>query len=180
MELSPRIMRMTHRQRRGGDQINRTLAGEWLTAGHFSAPPPAQMCHWCWVENGTPLSDFDSNICLPGNTPAARLLFCSSPSRRSFSKSFARYLMSTFDRDESLPSRNVPIESSCKGCSLNHVPKQLLSSGDSPHFHYDLRWADVPFQMSLCSKYKTVTCMLDITHYSFKNIISLHRVCHFN
>ncbi len=43
MELSPRIMHMTHWQRCGGDEINRTFAGEWLTAGHFSAPPPAHV-----------------------------------------------------------------------------------------------------------------------------------------
>ncbi|RXN13731.1 hypothetical protein ROHU_009489 [Labeo rohita] len=100
------------------------------------------MCHRRRAENGTPPSDSDSNICLSGNTPAARLLFCSPPSRRSFSESFARYPTSTFNRDESLPHLNVPIDSSCEGRSLNHASEQLLSSADALHLPYIMIYAE--------------------------------------
>lgn len=131
-------MRMTHWQQRGGDEINRTLAGEWLTAGRFSAPPPAHVgrcvtdAEWrtelrrviltaTSVSAATRRPPGCCTVLLPAVEVSGKVLEC--------------YLMSTLNQDESLPSRNVFVENRCKGRSLNHASNQLLSSGDPPHLH---------------------------------------------
>jgi len=95
---------MTHRQLRGGDGINRTLAGEWLTAGRFSAPPPAHVGR-C-VTDAESRTELHRAILTATSVSATtrRLPGCCSG---SFWESFEPYLMSTLTQDQSLSSRNV-------------------------------------------------------------------------